>query len=85
MPNLIASGSPNVWALSWWTDDANDVQYTIYRSVPGETVPRMTFSNFNNPERPVHVDCGTIENPERFGSWSTYDEFVAYVTAFVNA
>lgn len=82
--DLINTSGPNVWAWTWWSPGSrNKVQWTIHRSVPGNTVPRLTLSNFNQPDKPVHVDCGPFDAPERFGSWSTFEDFKAYVEAFV--
>ena len=71
--------TPNVMAVTFTSDGGNT--YTIYRSTPGDTSPRIQCDNG------VFVsDWGAIVHPERFGDrWETLDEFTAWCQAFIDA
>ncbi len=68
--------SPNVWSSSHSLPSGTVV--TLFRAVPGDTPPRMQV-RFPGGK---YVDCGRVENPERFGPFGTYTEFQAWSRQF---
>lgn len=68
--------SPNVIAHSYTLDTGTIV--TIFKSSPGDTTPRMQMQMPGGDP----IDCGPIDNPERFGPYGTPVEFAAWVENF---
>lgn len=68
--------APNVLSYAYRLESGTVV--TLFRSVPGDTTPRMQMQ----PEGGQAVDCGAIDNPERFGPFGTPAEFEAWAQRF---
>ena len=79
MTKIHASHAPNVLAFDYPLESGTVV--TIYRAVPGQGVPRMQMRLRDG----APVDCGPIENPERFGPYETPEEFRDWVTNFAQS
>jgi hypothetical protein len=71
--------APNVLAVSSVLESGTTI--TVFRAVPGDTVPRMQMQIPGGRA----VDCGVVEAPERFGSYSTDAEFQAWAERFFAA
>lgn len=68
--------SPNVLSRSYALESGTII--TLFKSTPGDTSPRMQMQIADgNP-----VDCGAVENPDRFGPYGTREEFAAWVERF---
>lgn len=74
--------SPNVMAFSWVVP-SGEVVWTLYRSTPGITEPRLAFENLTDGAK---GDCGPVVVPSRFGSvGTTKAEFKAWVLRFIRS
>ena len=68
--------APNVLSYAYRLESGTVV--TLFRSYPGDTAPRMQMQTpGGNP-----VDCGAVDNPERFGPFGTPVEFEAWAQRF---
>ena len=69
--------TPTVMAFTYVSGQCT---YTIYRTTPGDTPPRMQCDNG------VFVaDWGAIAEPQRFGTeWETLEQFTAWCHAFTS-
>ena len=67
--------TPNSLAFSFTLETGTT--FTFFRSVPGDTAPRMQIPG-GQP-----VDCGFVDNPERFGAYGTEREFAEWVSRYV--
>lgn len=67
---------PNVLAHSYRLDSGTVV--TLFKATPGDTAPRMQMQVAGCEP----VDCGPVENPDRFGAHSTPADFQNWATRF---
>lgn len=71
--------SPNVLSVSYLLDSGTTV--TLFKSTPGDTTPRMAMKLPGGNQ----IDCGAVENADRFGPHSTAEEFNTWAENFRTA
>lgn len=70
--------SPNVLTVSYELESGTTV--TLFKSTPGDTTPRLAMQLPGSGA----IDCGAVENADRFGPHGTAEEFAAWAENFRN-
>jgi hypothetical protein len=79
--HAVVYASPNVMAFTWRSDDG-ETQWTLYRTTPGDTGPRLQHVITATGQV---FDDGPIVTPERFGPHgTTARQFAAWCAKFTS-